>query len=86
MPRNCYKRMYAIFLIVIYNYIQRPFLHASWESEDARGRHVDFQCVRSKSSNNLLSSINVDDVLNVDRLPSDGEGNEFIEGANTSID
>ncbi|KAL7667996.1 hypothetical protein ACOME3_008717 [Neoechinorhynchus agilis] len=34
---------------VIYNYIQRPFLKMSWEKEEAKSRHVDFQCVRSKS-------------------------------------
>lgn len=39
---------------VIYNYVQRPFLHMSWEKEEARSRHVDFQCVKSKSITNLL--------------------------------
>ncbi len=42
---------------VIYNYIQRPFLSMSWEKE--KSRHVDFQCVRSKSISNLLE-INTD--------------------------
>ena len=42
---------------VIYNYIQRPFLSMSWEKEQSR--HVDFQCVRSKSIGNLLE-INTD--------------------------
>ncbi len=28
---------------VIYNYVQRPFIHMSWEKEEARSRHVDFQ-------------------------------------------
>jgi hypothetical protein len=42
---------------VIYNYIQRPFLSMSWEKEQSR--HVDFQCVRSKSISNLLE-INTD--------------------------
>lgn len=37
---------------VIYSYIQRPFLLMSWEKE--KSRHVDFQCVRSKSVTNLL--------------------------------
>lgn len=37
---------------VIYNYIQRPFILMSWEKE--KSRHVDFQCVRSKSITNLL--------------------------------
>ncbi|KAH7934092.1 hypothetical protein HPB49_021478 [Dermacentor silvarum] len=35
---------------VIYNYVQRPFLRMSWEKEEAKSRHVDFQCVKSKSS------------------------------------
>jgi len=31
---------------VIYNYVQRPFIHMSWEKEEAKSRHVDFQvCV-----------------------------------------
>ncbi|XP_041084275.1 BTB/POZ domain-containing protein KCTD20-like isoform X2 [Polyodon spathula] len=34
---------------VIYNYVQRPFIHLSWEKEEGKSRHVDFQCVRSKS-------------------------------------
>ncbi|KAK2187877.1 hypothetical protein NP493_152g04025 [Ridgeia piscesae] len=41
---------------VIYNYVQRPFLHMSWEKEEARSRHVDFQCVKSKSITNLLEA------------------------------
>ncbi|KAI0983305.1 hypothetical protein GJ496_010901, partial [Pomphorhynchus laevis] len=36
---------------VIYNYIQRSFLRMSWEKEEAKSRHVDFQCIRSKSGN-----------------------------------
>lgn len=38
---------------VIYNYVQRPFLHLSWEREENKSRHVDFQCVRSKSVQDL---------------------------------
>lgn len=41
---------------VIYNYVQRPFLRMSWEKEEARSRHVDFQCVKSKSITNLASA------------------------------
>ena len=41
---------------VIYNYVQRPFLHMSWEKEEAKSRHVDFQCVKSKSITNLLEA------------------------------
>src|SRR5262245_19672107 len=28
---------------VIYNYVQRPFIRMSWEKEEAKSRHVDFQ-------------------------------------------
>ena len=45
---------------VIYNYVQRPFLHMSWEKEEAKSRHVDFQCVKSKSITNLLEAANSD--------------------------
>ncbi|ELU09631.1 hypothetical protein CAPTEDRAFT_202243 [Capitella teleta] len=41
---------------VIYNYVQRPFLHMSWEKEENKSRHVDFQCVKSKSITNLLEA------------------------------
>lgn len=40
---------------VIYNYVQRPFIRMSWEKEEAKSRHVDFQCVKSKSLSNLSS-------------------------------
>lgn len=48
---------------VIYNYIQRPFILMSWEKE--KSRHVDFQCVRSKSISNLLE-ISTDHSLDPD--------------------
>lgn len=41
---------------VIYNYVQRPFLRMSWEKEEAKSRHVDFQCVKSKSVTNLAAA------------------------------
>ena len=43
---------------VMYNYVQRPFLHCSWEKEEARSRHVDFACpiVKSKSNPSLASA------------------------------
>lgn len=47
-------------LSVIYNYVQRPFLHMSWEKEENKSRHVDFQCVKSKSITNLLEAAAVD--------------------------
>ncbi|KAH0510945.1 BTB/POZ domain-containing protein 10 [Microtus ochrogaster] len=31
---------------VIYNYVQRPFIRMSWEKEEGKSRHVDFQCVK----------------------------------------
>uniref|UniRef100_A0A1I8FE82 BTB_3 domain-containing protein n=1 Tax=Macrostomum lignano TaxID=282301 RepID=A0A1I8FE82_9PLAT len=40
---------------VIYSYAQRPFLRVSWEKEENRSRHVDFQCVKSKSISDLTS-------------------------------
>ncbi|KAJ7999479.1 hypothetical protein DPEC_G00194860 [Dallia pectoralis] len=42
---------------VIYNYVQRPFIQLSWEKEEGKSRHVDFQCVRSKSVPNLMASV-----------------------------
>nr|VZI03363.1 unnamed protein product [Spirometra erinaceieuropaei] len=39
----------------IYNYVQRPFLRMSWEQEENKSRHVDFQCVKSKSVSDLTS-------------------------------
>ncbi|XP_051852613.1 BTB/POZ domain-containing protein KCTD20 [Antechinus flavipes] len=41
---------------VIYNYVQRPFIQMSWEKEEGKSRHVDFQCVRSKSLTNLMAA------------------------------
>ncbi|VDM41740.1 unnamed protein product [Toxocara canis] len=45
-------------ILVIYNYVQRPFVHCSWEKEEARSRHVDFACpiVKSKSNPSLASA------------------------------
>ncbi|XP_046584369.1 BTB/POZ domain-containing protein 10-like [Haliotis rubra] len=42
--------------VFIYNYVQRPFLRMSWEKEEAKSRHVDFQCVKSKSITNLAAA------------------------------
>lgn len=74
---------------VIYNYVQRPFLHMSWEKEEAKSRHVDFQCVKSKSTTNLAADaempieVNVgvniiqqqdnDDIIVIPPLPSPSE-------------
>jgi len=45
---------------VIYNYAQRPFVHMSWEKQEAKSRHVDFQCVRSKSVTSLVDGSTAD--------------------------
>jgi hypothetical protein len=51
----------SIFLcLVIYNYAQRPFIHMSWEKQEAKSRHVDFQCVRSKSITSLPDGVLAD--------------------------
>lgn len=41
---------------VVYNYVQRPFIRLSWEKEEAKSRHVDFQCFKSKSITNLAEA------------------------------
>ncbi|KAK7804705.1 hypothetical protein U0070_022408, partial [Myodes glareolus] len=41
---------------VIYNYVQRPFIQMSWEKEEGKSWHVDFQCVKSKSITNLAAA------------------------------
>lgn len=53
---------------VIYNYVQRPFIRLSWEKEENKSRHVDFQCVRSRSIPNL-ASISSDPPVNPDNNP-----------------
>lgn len=80
---------------VIYNYVQRPFIHMSWEKEEAKSRHVDFQCVKSKSVTNLAEAT-ADPVLDaggnpiiaigIDSLPQSLAGNPMgpdvdVEGA-----
>lgn len=50
------KKRYGGRSEVIYNYVQRPFIHMSWEKEEAKSRHVDFQCVKSKSVTNLAEA------------------------------
>lgn len=46
---------FSISISAIYNYVQRPFLRMSWEQEENKSRHVDFQCVKSKSVSDLTS-------------------------------
>lgn len=55
---------------VIYNYVQRPFIHMSWEKEEAKSRHVDFQCVKSKSVTNLAEAaadLPIENVIEISR-------------------
>ncbi|BET02219.1 BTB POZ domain-containing protein [Nesidiocoris tenuis] len=59
---------------VIYNYVQRPFIHMSWEKEEAKSRHVDFQCVKSKSVTNLAEAT-ADPVIELD-----AQGNPIVGG------
>ena len=59
---------------VIYNYVQRPFIHMSWEKEEAKSRHVDFQCVISKSVTNLAEAAADPSI--------DGNNQGFDEGNN----
>ncbi|XP_016421683.1 uncharacterized protein LOC107750689 [Sinocyclocheilus rhinocerous] len=42
---------------VIYSYVQRPFIQLSWEKEEGKNRHVDFQCVRSRSVPSLITAM-----------------------------
>ncbi|KAH1018798.1 BTB/POZ domain-containing protein 10 isoform X3 [Dendroctonus ponderosae] len=78
---------------VIYNYVQRPFIHMSWEKEEAKSRHVDFQCVKSKSVTNLAEAT-ADPALELDargnpihtaiigdRVPADMPNLDNEEGA-----
>ncbi|KAK2149717.1 hypothetical protein LSH36_440g01006 [Paralvinella palmiformis] len=64
---------------VIYNYIQRPFLHMSWEKEEAKSRHVDFQCVKSKSITNLLEAAAAEN-------PNSGPIQQPEDGAVANVD
>lgn len=66
-------------LEVFYNYIQRPFLMVSWEKENSR--HVDFQCVRSKSITNLLEQNGYGNHVGDDgTFQSMGGGGEQLDG------
>ena len=35
--------------LVVYNYVQRPYIQMSWEKEEHKSRHVDFTCVKVKT-------------------------------------
>ncbi|XP_067945639.1 BTB/POZ domain-containing protein 10-like [Watersipora subatra] len=58
---------------VVYHYVQRPFLHCSWEKEESRSRHVDFQCVKSKSINNLAEAVADEPDLQLQRRSADSQ-------------
>ena len=47
---------------MVYNYIQRPFIHFSWEKEEARSRHVDFQCPPVNLTTNLADAASDTDI------------------------
>uniref|UniRef100_A0A6P7FX50 BTB/POZ domain-containing protein 10 isoform X3 n=1 Tax=Diabrotica virgifera virgifera TaxID=50390 RepID=A0A6P7FX50_DIAVI len=64
---------------VIYNYVQRPFIHMSWEKEEAKSRHVDFQCVKSKSVTNLAEAT-ADPALELD-----SRGNPIVSSMMAAI-
>ncbi|CBY09164.1 unnamed protein product [Oikopleura dioica] len=51
---------------VSYNFVQRSFITLSWEKEEHRSRHVDFQCVKSKSSSNLPEVVNLENNQDAD--------------------
>lgn len=59
---------------VIYNYVQRPFVRMSWEKEEAKSRHVDFQCVPSKSSTNLAEGAALTDADGLPLAPGEPVG------------
>ncbi|KFM57200.1 BTB/POZ domain-containing protein 10, partial [Stegodyphus mimosarum] len=61
---------------VIYNYVQRPFIRMSWEKEEAKSRHVDFQCVRSKSITNLAA----------DGIEASAPASAAVDGAGVDIE
>lgn len=64
---------------VIYNYAQRPFVHMSWEKQEAKSRHVDFQCVRSKSVTSLV------DGPSTDQAPAEVIAAALAAGANEAL-
>lgn len=71
---------------VVYHYVQRPFLHCSWEKEESRSRHVDFQCVKSKSITNLAEAVADEPDMQVCiymsvRLSGVGGGQSWVEKA-----
>ena len=52
----------------------------SWEKEEAKSRHVDFQCVKSKSVTNLAEATADPSIDNFDARGNaiGGAGNKFF--------
>lgn len=63
---------------VIYCYVQRPFLRMSWEKEEAKSRHVDFQCVPSKSTTNLSDNSMIADADGLPVEPNEPSIGSFV--------
>lgn len=49
---------------VVYIYEQRPFIRMSWEKEEHKSRHVDFQMVKTRSRESSVGN-----VLDMDFFP-----------------
>ena len=69
----------------IYNYVQRPFIHMSWEKEEAKSRHVDFQCVKSKSVTNLAEATADPSIDNFDARGNPVNPAAAVAGAGTEM-
>ncbi len=69
---------------MIYNYVQRPFIHMSWEKEEAKSRHVDFQCVKSKSVTNLAEAAADPSIDNFDARGNVVGGNNNVGADNNN--
>ena len=54
----------------------------SWEKEEAKSRHVDFQCVRSKSITNL--SVDGIESIETNANPNPNDGTGAIGGSEVS--
>ena len=62
---------------MIYNYVQRPFIHMSWEKEEAKSRHVDFQVTNSMHS--MLIRCIIDKKSILDEKTNFHEGQSFTK-------
>lgn len=71
---------------VIYSYVQRPFIHMSWEKEEAKSRHVDFACpiVKSKSNPSLATAASdpIDFGASPPQLDPNGAAASFASASN----